>query len=83
MPFGMCNSQATFQRAMDKLVRMVRTKGHDGVEAYVDNILVFSKTYEKHLETLKELFGVLMEANISLRMDKCAEQIITYTSAWI
>ena len=64
-------------------VRMVRTKGHDGVEAYVDNILVFSKTYEKHLATLKELFGVLMEANISLRMDKCAEQIITYTSGWI
>ena len=62
---------------------MVRTKGHDGVEAYVDNILVFSKTYEEHLATLKELFGVLMEANISLRMDKCAEQIITYTSAWI
>ena len=71
MPFGMCNSQATFQRAMDKLVRMVRTKGHDGVEAYVDNLLVFSKTYEEHVATLRELFKVLMEANISLRMDKC------------
>ncbi len=71
MPFGLCNAQATFQRAMDQLTDKVRGKGHNGIDAYVDNIVVYSKTFEEHIATLRCLFFYIEEGNLSLRKDKC------------
>jgi hypothetical protein len=71
MPFGLCNAQATFQRTMDGVVQTVQDTGTDGVEAYVDNLLVFTETFEEHLETLENLFQQVSIANLSLRKDKC------------
>ena len=71
MPFGLCNAQATFQRTMDGVVQTVQDTGTDGVEAYVDNLLVFTDTFEEHLETLENLFQQVSIANLSLRKDKC------------
>jgi hypothetical protein len=71
MPFGLCNAQATFQRCMDKIVQQVQKAGHSGIAAYVDNILVFSKSFEEHRRTLEVLFEIITRANLSLRRDKC------------
>ena len=55
MPFGLCNAQATFQRAMDTIMTEVQELGYQGIAAYVDNIVVHTETLEKHFETLEVL----------------------------
>ena len=47
MPFGMCNSPATFQRLMDQVLRHLNLI-HCLV--YLDDIAVFADTFENHLE---------------------------------
>ena len=71
MPFGLKNSQATFQRIMDKLVITVRRNNISDVEAYVDNIVMASKSFQDHIKALEEVLKWLMDSNLSLRADKC------------
>ena len=71
MPFGLCNAQSTFQRSMDELVQKVHADGLPGVDAYVDNFIVFSKTFEEHMDTLERLLHYVDFYNLSLRCDKC------------
>ena len=71
MPFGLCNAQATFQRAMDGLKDRVHKEGHPGMAAYVDNIVIYSRTWDEHLAALTELCHQAKVANLSLRADKC------------
>ena len=66
MPFGLCNSQATFQRLMDNILEKVSR-----AEAYVDDCCVFSRTFEEHLEDLRDTFARIREGNVKLRRDKC------------
>ena len=71
MPFGLVNAQATFQRSMDKMVIRLRNEGTEDVDAYVDNIIIYSKTFEEHSHTLDRVLSLADEANLSLRADKC------------
>ena len=43
----------------------------DDVGAYVDDIYVFSETYEKHMEMLERLFKVLLKYNMIVSLKKC------------
>ena len=60
MPFGLRNAAATFQRFIDHIF-----EGMPSAIAYVDDIIVFSKTPEDHIKDLNELltrprnFGVI------------------------
>ena len=71
MPFGLVNAQATFQRCMDNVVEEVKRRGGHGIDAYLDNIIIFSQSFEIHLKTLLILLEVLDECKLSLRGDKC------------
>ena len=71
MPFGLKNSQATFQRMIDRVVNSIVQKGYDDVAAYVDNIFVFSNTFEEHLLTLKVVLEEIVKHNLSLKPEKC------------
>ena len=71
MPFGLLNAGATFQRKMDKLKEKLISLGVKNVEVYVDNIVLFSKTYEEHLTSLKIILQVMKEHHLNLRKDKC------------
>ena len=71
MSFGLCNAQATFQREMDRLKYKVRNEGNRGSDAYVGNIIVFSKTFQEHKRCLESLFRVADETCLSFRADKC------------
>ena len=66
MPFGMMNSGSTFQRMANELVR-----GLAGVKVYVDDLIVFSDTWESHIERLRALFSRLSEANLTINLPKC------------
>jgi hypothetical protein len=52
MSFGPRNVAQTFQRFMDDILR-----GLDFCFAYLDNILVFSRSLEEHNRLLRALFG--------------------------
>ena len=54
MPFGMVNSGATLVRGLTKIL-----EGMYGVGSYIDDIVIYSDSWEDHLRKLKELFGRL------------------------
>jgi hypothetical protein len=54
MSFGLCNAAQTFQRFMDDILR-----GLDFCFAYVDDILVFSRSLEDHGRHLRATFSGL------------------------
>ncbi|GBG78224.1 hypothetical protein CBR_g26258 [Chara braunii] len=65
MPFGLTNAPATFQCLMDKVLRR---QLNWFVVVYLDDILIFSKTIEEHLNHLKEVLQVLKEAQLHLKV---------------
>lgn len=66
MTFGLRNAGQTFQRFIDEV-----TKDLDFLFAYVDDILVASKTPEEHAEHLRILFKRLSDYGINIRLAKC------------
>ena len=44
-PFGLVNAGATYNKMMRKLL-----KNMDGVDSFVDDVLTYSETWQKHLE---------------------------------
>ena len=68
MPFGLCNAPATFQRFMDATLAGLKWKN---LVVYMDDIIIFSSTFEEHLKDLEEVFIRLAKANITLNQSKC------------
>eukprot|EP00794_Sanderia_malayensis_P019749 gene19749-21686_t len=68
MHFGFCNAGATYQRMMDISLSGLPA---ERVLAYMDDIVVFSNTFEEHLQSLKLVFQKLRESNMSLKLSKC------------
>ena len=68
MPFGLCNAGATFQRLMDVVMSGLHL---DVCLVYLDDIVVFSKTIEEHLERLVRVLGRLRSAGLKLKPEKC------------
>ena len=67
MPFGLCNAPATFQRLMDKILRPFINKF---VVVYLDDITIYSKTFNEHCNHLQAVFDKLQEANLKLNIEK-------------
>lgn len=67
MPFGLKTAPATFQRAMDNILR-----GLQGIHCliYLDDIIVFSSSLEEHLEKLRAVFDRLRQTNLKVQLDK-------------
>ena len=68
MPFGLKNAPATFQRMMDNAL-----KGQNGkiCMVYLDDIIVFGTSIEKHNKNLVTLFERLRQTGLKLQPDKC------------
>ena len=56
MPFGLTNAPATFMRAMNNLFVDLLDKG---VVVFLDDILIYSDTLERHLALLRQVFDRL------------------------
>ena len=67
MPFGLINAGATFKRAMDIAFSKERDKF---VAIYLDDITVFSKNDEKHIQHLERVFQKCMKFGVSLNPKK-------------
>ncbi len=66
MPFGLRNASQTFQRFIDSVLR-----GLDFCCAYVDDIVIVSKTEEEHIQHMEEVFRRLDEHGLVVNADKC------------
>jgi len=74
MPFGLTNAPATFMRVMNDVLRPFID---DFVIVYIDDILVFSNTWEGHVNHVKQTLDVLKRENLYVKLSKC-EFGITY-----
>ena len=68
MPFGLCNAPATFQRLMETCLGDMHLQW---CIIYLDDIIVFSKTPEEHIERLRGVFQKLADAGLKLKPSKC------------
>ena len=68
MPQGIKNAPMVFQSLMDKILQGIQYKY---AMAYIDDICVFSPTFEKHIEHLETIFKKFQEANLKLHPNKC------------
>ena len=77
LPFGLVNGPAHFQSFMDLALAGLNYKC---TLAYVDDVLIFSPTYEQHLVDLDSVFDALRKVNIHLKASKCtmASPEVTY-----
>jgi hypothetical protein len=68
MPFGLTNVPATYQRLMENCLADYNLKI---CCIFIDDIIVFGKTYEEHLRNLQLIFQRIREANLKLNHNKC------------
>ena len=67
-PFGLCNAPANFSRVMNTILSPWLDRC---CVAYLDDILVFSRTKEEHERHLRDVVGALQQYGFALNRDKC------------
>lgn len=67
MPFGLTNAPATFQAYINNVLR--KYLDHF-VVVYLDDILVYSKTYEDHVQHVRKVLQALKDANMRIKPEK-------------
>ena len=79
LPMGLMNAPATFQRTMNNIIGYNRW---NYVLVYLDDILIFSKSFQEHMKHLREIFTILNHHNFTLNLEKCsvAKQSIEFLS---
>ena len=78
MPFGYKNAPAIFQRILSGIIKKRKLDGF--CVNYIDDILVFSKTFEEHLDHIEKLIIAIKEEGFRLKFTKCefAKDKVTY-----
>ena len=68
MPFGLTNAPGVFQRLMQRVLSGLNPPcGPEFVSVHLDDILVFSRSLDDHLEHLRAVIGKLVEADLKLK----------------
>ena len=68
LPFGLSCGPSLFQRLMSIVLKGIEGKY---ALAYLDDIMIFSESFEEHIEHLKDVFERLRDANLVLNKKKC------------
>jgi hypothetical protein len=68
MPFGLCNGPPVFSRCMEIIFSGMQW---EECLIFLDDILVFGKSFEEQIERLEKVFYRLREAGLKLKPSKC------------
>ena len=68
LPFGLKNAPAHFQKMMEIILSGLHWKR---CIIYIDDIILFSTTFDDHLTTIREVFDALTKANLKIKPSKC------------
>lgn len=68
MPFGLTNAPSSFQGLMNHVFQEHLRKF---ILVFFDDILIFSKSLEDHVEHLQITFSLLMQHQLYARRNKC------------
>ena len=68
MPFVVTNAPALFMDYMNRIFRPFLDKF---VVVFIDDILIYSRTHEEHVEHLRIMLGILMEKQLFAKLSKC------------
>ncbi|UYV61477.1 hypothetical protein LAZ67_1004996, partial [Cordylochernes scorpioides] len=68
MPFGLKNAASTFQRIIQHILGELLWKG---TCSFQDDILVYTKTWQEHIELLSKVFDKLRQYNMKFKLSKC------------
>ena len=66
VPFGLAQAPTYFQELMTDIL-----KDFSFAIAYLDDIIIFSKTLQEHLSHIRKVFKKLRSAKLSMKMSKC------------
>src|SRR5436853_3847716 len=67
MPFGLCNAPATFQRLMNYVLQDFLGKF---AAVYIDDIIIYSRTFEQHMDHIQQVFDALRKACLKIKLKK-------------
>ena len=68
MSFGLTNAPAVFMDYMNRIFRPYLDKF---VIVFIDDILVYSKTEEEHVEHLRTVLQILRDGKLYAKLSKC------------
>lgn len=68
MPFGLHGAPATFQRLMNQVLAGMESFA----AAYLDDIVIYSNSWQEHLSHLATVLGKVKEAGLTINPQKCA-----------
>jgi hypothetical protein len=68
MPFGLTNAPAIFMRLMDDILWPFT---NSFVVVYLDDILIFSQTWEEHLHHIQQVLQTLQQHKLCANLEKC------------
>ncbi|KAL0185658.1 hypothetical protein M9458_017328, partial [Cirrhinus mrigala] len=69
MPFGLCNSPSAFQQFINDVLRDMLGRW---CYAYLDDILIYSKTLEEHTQHVRAVLRRLLAHQLYCKLEKCA-----------
>ncbi|KMQ86187.1 retroelement polyprotein [Lasius niger] len=78
LPFGLKTSPAIFQRILSNILR--KYKLTDFAVNYIDDILIFSKSFSDHINHLTQLLEAIKKEGFRLKFTKCtfASDLVKY-----
>ncbi len=68
MPFGLSNAPAVFQALVNDVLRDIVDQF---IHVYLDDILIFSSSFQEHIQCVRRVLQRLLENGLFVKVEKC------------